>query len=294
MMNKTLLNAFIAIALLLPVNMQAYFVETSNEAESNTPEQDENFLVTLGQTTKELFSFLTEDLSVTEEEQSVTPAVADAAENDTPEEINNETKEEPKDIKVLLEEWQQTLPVYEEDTNQTQFIQTIAPAAVLISDYYDIYPSVMIAQAALESSWGQSDLAQSYNNLMGTKGTWNGESVTVRTREDVDGSSVYIDAGFSVYDSWAASLHRYGHLMKNGLEWDNDFYHGTWRENTESYQDATAWLQGRYATDSAIATKLNQTIQSFQLDQYDAVEGLDKSLDELLAEMTVEMNEENI
>lgn len=282
MMNKMLLNAFIAIALLLPVNAQVYFESESNGAESNSRQYEENFLASLGQTTKELFLFLKNDWNFSEEEQPVAPATADAAENET------------EDIQVLLEEWEKTLPVYEEDSKQTQFIETIAPAAVLIAEQYGIYPSVMIAQAALESSWGQSELAQSYNNLMGTKGTWNGETVIARTREDVNGSSVYIDAGFSVYDSWAASLHRYGHLMKNGLEWDTDYYRGTWRENTESYQDATAWLQGRYATDSSYATKLNQTIQSFDLDQYDEIKGLDKSLEELLAEMTVEMNKENI
>lgn len=181
-----------------------------------------------------------------------------------------------------LENWMEELPDYENESPQTTFIEAIAPAAILIADKYDVYPSVMLAQASLESSWGQSDLAEDYNNLMGTKGSWKGESITVRTREEVNGESVYINAGFSVYGSWGESLYRYGLLMANGLDWDADYYKGTWRQNTESYEEATAWLQGRYATDSAYARKLNGTIESFNLDQYDEIEPFEVEVADML------------
>lgn len=277
-----LLSTMMAMSLLLPVNIQTYL---SNHSDTQTAENESlssaefisgNLLGSLEDQWKDLT------------DKPVTPAVTHVAENDTTNEKIEETKETPQE---MIENWTKNFPTYDGDSKQTQFIQRIAPAAVLIADQYGIYPSVMIAQAALESSWGQSDLATVYNNLMGTKGTWKGESITVRTREDVNGESVYINAGFSVYDSWGASLYRYGNLMRNGLNWDTEYYHGTWRENTDSYLEATDWLQGRYATDTSYANKLNQTIQTFNLEQYDAIESPDENLEELLKELDLQYEE---
>jgi Muramidase (flagellum-specific) len=272
MINKMLLSTMMAMSLLLPVNIQTYL---SNHSDTQTAENES--LSSAEFISGNLLGLL-EDQWKDLTDKPVTPAVTHVAENDTTNEKIEETKETPQE---LIENWTKNFPTYDGDSKQTQFIQRIAPAAVLIADQYGIYPSVMIAQAALESSWGQSDLATVYNNLMGTKGTWKGESITVRTREDVNGESVYINAGFSVYDSWGASLYRYGNLMRNGLNWDTEYYHGTWRENTDSYLEATDWLQGRYATDTSYANKLNQTIQTFNLEQYDAIESPDENLEEL-------------
>jgi flagellum-specific peptidoglycan hydrolase FlgJ len=282
MINKMLLSTMMAMSLLLPVNIQTYL---SNHSDTQTAENES--LSSAEFISGNLLGLL-EDQWKDLTDKPVTPAVTHVAENDTTNEKIEETKETPQE---LIENWTKNFPTYDGDSKQTQFIQRIAPAAVLIADQYGIYPSVMIAQAALESSWGQSDLATVYNNLMGTKGTWKGESITVRTREDVNGESVYINAGFSVYDSWGASLYRYGNLMRNGLNWDTEYYHGTWRENTDSYLEATDWLQGRYATDTSYANKLNQTIQSFNLEQYDAIESLDENLEDLLKELDLQYEE---
>ena len=51
------------------------------------------------------------------------------------------------------------------------------------------------------------------------------------------------------------------------------FYHGAWKTNTNSYRDATQWLQGRYATDTAYASKLNNLIETHNLTQYDTSSG---------------------
>lgn len=208
------------------------------------------------------------------------------------EEINNEDEEtESKEEKneKRIAKWLQEFPEVESNSPQAKFINKIGPTAVIIAQEHGIYPSVMIAQAGLESNWGRSDLAQTYNNLMGTKGSWNGESIKVQTQEHVNGESVTIQAGFSVYDSWADSLYRYGSLMKNGLEWNPEYYKGTWRKNTDDYKEATAWLQGRYASDTSYADKLNQTIQSFNLERYDTVEDLDLDSEELLEEIALEL-----
>ncbi|HBA1104967.1 TPA: autolysin, partial [Enterococcus faecium] len=48
------------------------------------------------------------------------------------------------------------------------------------------------------------------------------------------------------------------------------YYSGAWKSNTRSYTEATAWLQGRYATDTSYASKLNNLIATYNLTQYDS------------------------
>lgn len=262
-----------------------------NETEDHTEvtlEESEYEILTLNTIMQEILSAISGDEMEAEEiEQPVTTmeTTRTAVVDEEPE----LTVEEEKAL--LFEEWKTSLPIYDSETAQTDFIEKVAPAAVLIANAQGIYPSVMIAQAALESSWGQSGLAESYNNLMGTKGNVDGKSVTVRTREVQNGESVYINAGFTIYDSWGHSLFHYGSLMKNGLSWDSEYYSGTWLENTDNYQDATAWLQGRYASDTSYASKLNQTIESFNLDQYDEIEPYESELESALEKLETLNNE---
>lgn len=251
-------------------------------------DESEHELLTLNTIMQEILALVSAD--EIEEEQVEQPV--------TTSETNRETltDEEPElsleEQKALeFENWKASFPVYDSNTDQTNFIQKIAPAAVLIANAQGIYPSVMIAQAGLESSWGRSGLAESYNNLMGTKGNVDGRSVTVRTREVQNGQDVYINAGFTIYDTWGHSLFHYGSLMRNGLSWDSNYYSGTWIEKTESYHDATAWLQGRYASDPSYATKLNQIIENFNLDQYDAIDAYDSELDSALDKLYTLNNE---
>lgn len=188
----------------------------------------------------------------------------------------------------ITTEWKNNFPKYNESTPQGKFINQIAEDSVRIAYENDIYPSVMIAQAGHESNWGRSGLATKYNNLMGTKGSWKGKSATMRTGEHVNGQQIYINAGFSVYDSWAESLERYGGLIRNGISSNSTFYSGAWRSNAESYKDATSWLQGRYATDTNYASKVNQTIESYNLDEFDNIKPLSKELEQVSVDVEVE------
>lgn len=203
--------------------------------------------------------------------------------------LESEEKSEDKKELDLVEDWLETLPKIEDDSKAAEFIDKISPMAVIIAKEKGLYPSVMIAQAGLESGWGSSALALKYNNLMGTKGAWRGNEVTMKTNEEVAGKDVQIRAGFSVYNSWADSLNHYGKMLRDGLDWDDDFYKGTWRENTDNYKDATAYLVGRYATDSSYASKLNATIEKYDLNKFDKIEVIDFDYEEFLVEATVEI-----
>ena len=161
--------------------------------------------------------------------------------------------------------------VVEASTAASQFLRNIIPAAQNVARGKDIYASVMIAQAALESGWGTSTLSKAPNhNLFGVKGSYNGQSVNMQTLEDSGGQNYYsIHANFRKYPSYQESLEDYADKIVNGISGAPLFYSGAWKSKTNSYQDATAYLTGRYATDTAYASKLNRIIEQFGLTKYD-------------------------
>lgn len=81
---------------------------------------------------------------------------------------------------------------FEKDESVESFIRKIGESARKIGQENDLYASVMIAQAILESASGQSQLAQAPNyNLFGIKGTHNGKGVSFATQEDLGDGTLY-------------------------------------------------------------------------------------------------------
>ena len=152
------------------------------------------------------------------------------------------------------------------DQTTIEFIESIGDTARQIAAQNDLYASVMIAQAILESNSGQSALSQApYYNFFGIKGDYNGQSVTMKTWEDDGSGNTYtIDAQFRSYGSQAESLEDYAQFLQK------DIYAGVRKSNTTSYQDATAALTGTYATDTSYGTKLNKLIEQYGLTVYDS------------------------
>lgn len=159
---------------------------------------------------------------------------------------------------------------YVSPAQQQAFLAQAVPMAQQAAAKYNVYASVMLAQAIIESAWGTSDLATMGNNLFGMKGDYNGSSIDLPTSEwSADTGYYYIDSYFRKYPSLYESFADNGDKIRNGVSWDAKFYSGAWKENTSSYKDATAWLQGRYATEPTYASILNNMIQIYNLTQYD-------------------------
>lgn len=146
---------------------------------------------------------------------------------------------------------------------QAASVQDIINQAVPVAKANNLYPSVAIAQGILESGGGTSYLASHYNNVFGVKWTY-GQKASLMTKEVINGKWVDIVQDFQVYPSFTASFQAYARLLRN-----NPIYSGAWRENAPTYQHATAWLQGRYATDTSYAAKLNSIINQYNLTRYD-------------------------
>lgn len=153
-------------------------------------------------------------------------------------------------------------PVSSKGTGDQQFLDYIGNSARKLASNNDLYASVMIAQAMVESGWGTSGLASAPNyNLFGIKGDYNGESVNMGTQEDDGSGNLYsIDSNFRKYPSYKESLEDYVSLLRGGTSGNSQLYAGAWKSNTTSYKDATKFLTGRYATDTTYADKLNSII----------------------------------
>ncbi|MEG0260615.1 MAG: glucosaminidase domain-containing protein [Lysinibacillus sp.] len=161
--------------------------------------------------------------------------------------------------------------VIEEEPTVEEFIGKINETARKLGAENDLYASVMIAQAVLESSYGQSGLASSPNyNLFGIKGKYQNDSVLLDTSEDDgNGNLSTIKAEFRKYPSYEASLRDYVNLLRNGVSWNKQYYTNVFKSNTASYKEATDFLTGSYASDSTYHEKLNQLIEEYDLVQYD-------------------------
>ena len=126
-----------------------------------------------------------------------------------------------------------------------QFISQIGEQARELCQENDLYASVMIAQAVVESASGSSGLScEPYNNLFGIKGAYEGKSVRMKTQEDDGkGNLETIVAEFRRYPSLTESLKDYVGLLTG-----DSLYAPVKKSNTSTYEDACDYLQGRYAT----------------------------------------------
>lgn len=148
--------------------------------------------------------------------------------------------------------------------SQSQFINHLAKLAQRLGKQDDLYPSVIIAQAALESNWGCSELSRApYHNLFGVKANGRGDTILAPTSEYFEGNHQQVKDRFRVYDSDWAALLDYGETLADPL------YHDVHRSACSHYRQATRALLGKYATDPEYDRKLNRLIDQYDLTKYD-------------------------
>ena len=250
--------------------------ETSNDLKvveqttNTTPETDST---PVEETTESTTApVVTEETSETTEE-SGTKAVTEGSETATTESTTVASDEvlEADEVPSALSDLTSRALFSRATIDPAAFISQICGYATEVAAANDLYASVMMAQAILESGWGASTLTTTANNMFGIKGSYNGQYVTMDTYED-DGSGNYylISAKFRKYPSLKESFEDNAYVLCNtSFSSGNYYYSGAWKSNTTSYTQATAWLQGRYATDTSYASKLNNLISTYNLTQYD-------------------------
>lgn len=142
------------------------------------------------------------------------------------------------------------------------FISQVAhPAIKLYEKNQQVLPSIVVAQAILESSWGNSDLYRNANNPFGIKGSYQGQSIRYNTEEVISGKRITVKAAFRKYPSLLAAINDHNQLLTQQFINQNDGL--SYRQMAKSLQ------QNGYATDPNYAKKLIQIIRKYDLSQYD-------------------------
>ena len=150
---------------------------------------------------------------------------------------------------------------------QQEFIASLVPTAKEHHKKYNLFASVTIAQAALESAWGQSQLSKKAYNLFGIKGTGPAGFVEMETLEVVKGQNVIVKARFRKYHDYAECLEDRAQILTSLSRYRDVLDAGTAEEQCKALKD------GGWATDPAYATKLIQIMNQHGLKKYDVRPG---------------------
>lgn len=140
------------------------------------------------------------------------------------------------------------------------FIETCAVLAANEMHRTGIPASITLAQAILESSWGQGKIAVEGKNFFGIKcyNNWTGPCIKAMD-DEVDSSS------FRIYGSIEASFKDHSDFLKN-----NDRYQSLFKIPVTDYRQ---WAYGLkscgYATDEQYAEKLIRLVEENGLFLYD-------------------------
>lgn len=149
---------------------------------------------------------------------------------------------------------------------QKKFIQDIAGIVRKYAGAYGIkVHSPIIAQAILESGWGESRLAAEYHNYFGLKcgSKWTGRSVNMTTKEEYQpGTLTTIKDNFRVYDS-----------MEEGVRGYFEFIQLARYQNLREITDPKQYLQtikdDGYATSSSYVENTYRLVTQYGLTEYD-------------------------
>ncbi len=146
-----------------------------------------------------------------------------------------------------------------------EFIMRLSKPAMESQRKSGVPASIIIAQAALESGWGESGLAKAGNNLFGIKADsrWRGETITINTREFIRNQWVVVPAKWRKYASWQASIDDHAEFLKQNPRYKACFL------CTTSPAFARALAQAGYATDPEYANKLIALMSKHQLQSLD-------------------------
>ncbi|AUU84954.1 flagellar assembly peptidoglycan hydrolase FlgJ [Leclercia adecarboxylata] len=144
------------------------------------------------------------------------------------------------------------------------FLAQLSLPARLASQQSGVPHHLILAQAALESGWGQRQIRRENGepsfNIFGVKasGSWKGPTTEITTTEYENGEAKKIKAKFRVYSSYLEALSDYVGLLSR-----NPRYAAVTQAATAE-QGAQALQNAGYATDPQYARKLTSMIQQLK------------------------------
>ncbi|OGK13147.1 MAG: hypothetical protein A2W80_11695 [Candidatus Riflebacteria bacterium GWC2_50_8] len=144
----------------------------------------------------------------------------------------------------------------------SEFAKLFGPVAREASKKSGVPASIIMAQAALETGWGSSAIGNA-KNLFGIKGTGPAGSITMPTKEYINGRMVTVQASFRKYNSWQESIEDHSRLLTSASRYAKCMAN---RNNPDQF--ARELLKAGYATDPQYANKLISIMKSNNFYQY--------------------------
>ena len=146
------------------------------------------------------------------------------------------------------------------------FIAAIAPAAQASMLATGIPASFTVAEGALESGWGASQLTLQAKNLFGVKAdaSWHGAVLEMQTREYLRGQWVMVPARWRKYDDWDGCIGDHAAFLRSNQRYSTCFQHH------DGPGFAAAVAAAGYATDPHYAQLITALITQHGLGALDA------------------------
>lgn len=144
------------------------------------------------------------------------------------------------------------------------FLAQLSLPARLASEQSGVPHHLILAQAALESGWGQRQIRRENGepsfNIFGVKATasWKGPTTEITTTEYENGEAKKVKARFRVYSSYLEALSDYVGLLSRNPRYAAVTTAATAEQGAQALQNAG------YATDPHYARKLTSMIQQLK------------------------------
>ena len=162
----------------------------------------------------------------------------------------NDANETQKDVPVSFE-------------SPDAFVKSLLPIAKNVERETGISASLMIAQSALETGWGQKpimkqDGSQSFN-MFGIKANhgWSGDTADILTTEFHQGAAIKQRDAFRAYGSFEESFQDYAEFLQS-----NPRYEKALSVSDKPVEFAKALQESGYATDPNYADKIERIVHS--------------------------------
>jgi flagellum-specific peptidoglycan hydrolase FlgJ len=135
-----------------------------------------------------------------------------------------------------------------------EFMQHVHAAASRSSEQSGMPVMVTVAQAALESNWGQSKLSQEANNYFGIKAHGKHDRIQMSTEECEHGRRIVVEAEFAKYPSLLDCI-----LCRDGILRRGACYAGA-RQTRGDEAGFIREIAKHWATDPKYAEKLQAVL----------------------------------
>lgn len=149
-----------------------------------------------------------------------------------------------------------------------EFIEKYKKAIINSTLDNTLFPSVKMAQAALETGWGKSTIEDG-NNLFGVKAGkqitpyWNGATVTAKTKEDYGNGQVSVTDKFRKYATMSDSIKDHSYILTYYSRYKPVLAATTPEEQARQLQKCG------YATATSYANSLISIINAYNLKSLD-------------------------